>query len=70
MRKCIEMPPLFGGQTAGKPAVHFPPCLMAYSNAKPLEHHETWKNDLALPTLLENQAGQMNKAFILNRSRQ
>jgi hypothetical protein len=70
MRKRIEASPLFDGQAAGKPPMHFPPCLMTHFDTKSFEHHRTWKNDPALPALLQDEGGQMNQALVLNGSRQ
>jgi hypothetical protein len=70
MRKRIEASPLFDGQAAGQPPMHFPPCLMTHFDTKSFEHHRTWKNDPASPALLLDESSQVNQALVLNGSRQ
>jgi hypothetical protein len=70
MRKRIEASPLFDRQAVGKPPMHFPTGLKTHFDTKSFEHHGTWKNDPALPALLQDEGGQMNQALVLNGTRQ
>jgi hypothetical protein len=48
---------LLDGQAVGEPTMQFPPRLMTRFNAKSLECGRRWKDNPALPALLDDQPG-------------
>lgn len=59
----IEPAPLFGGESAGQTAMHFPACLVAQLATQPFNGARQRRDDLLLSAGLHDQGGQMRKSI-------
>jgi hypothetical protein len=66
----IEPAPLFGGESAGQAAMHFPAGLVAQLATQPFNGAWRRRDDPLLTAGLHDQGRQMHKSIILHRLRQ